>query len=344
MSVESYSSYSIRPFKLDRVRTYPLGARPSKVSVADFAQPCRSDVSVSRWVKSLPRILAGESFRGVIEALERARKRGKPIIWGLGGHVIKVGLSPVLIDLMQRGYITAFAMNGAALIHDFEIALAGATSEDVPAALGKGQFGMAEETGRYIHEAIRAGDQRGLGLGEAVSQYLVHSREARFRKYSLLASAYRLHVPVTVHEAIGTDIIHQHPAMDARSLGAATYRDFLLLAALVGEMDGGGVYLNVGSAVILPEVFLKCFSLVANLGRAPRGITTVNLDFIQHYRPQQNVLIRPTSAGRASRPREKSQGYALTGHHEVMIPLLAAALGGASPRAQTRKSQAREKD
>lgn len=332
--------YRIQPLQLDRVRTYPLGTRPSKVSVADFAQPCGPNVSVSRWMKSLPRILAGGSFRAVIEALERARKKGKPIIWGLGGHVIKVGLGPVLIDLMRRGYITAFAMNGAALIHDFEIALAGATSEDVPAALDKGQFGMAEETGRYIHEATRAGDKLELGLGEAVSQYLARSREARFRKYSVLASAYRLRIPVTVHEAIGADIIHQHPAMDARSLGAATYRDFLLLATLVGEMDGGGVYLNVGSAVILPEVFLKCFSLVANLGRAPRGITTVNLDFIQHYRPQQNVLIRPTASGRASRPSERSHGYALTGHHELMIPLLAAALGGAQRKARVRKAKA----
>lgn len=276
---------------------------------------------------SLPRILAAESFRGVVAALENARKKRKPILWGLGGHVIKVGLGPVLIDLMLRGYVTAFAMNGAALIHDFEIALVGATSEDVPAVLGEGRFGMAEETGRYIHQSIAAGDKMQLGLGEATGRFLASSHEARFRKYSVLDRAYRNRIPVTVHEAIGTDIIHQHPTIDPRALGAATYRDFLLLAALVGKMDGGGVYLNVGSAVMLPEVFLKCFSLAANLDRAPRGITTVNLDFIQHYRPLENVVRRPTAPGAARRQRETSHGYALTGHHEIMIPLLSAALG-----------------
>ncbi len=321
------SIYYAKPLKLDRVRTYPLKSRPSKVTVADFAKPVRGGASVGQWMDSLPRILAGESFRGVVAALENAHKKCRPIIWGLGGHVIKVGLGPVLIDLMRRGYVTSFAMNGAALIHDFEIALVGATSEDVPAALGEGRFGMAEETGRYIHQSIAVGDKMQLGLGEAAGRFLARSREARFRKCSLLDRAYRSSVPVTVHEAIGTDIIHQHPAIDARALGAATYRDFLLLAALVRKMEGGGVYLNVGSAVVLPEVFLKCFSLAANLGRAPRGIATVNLDFIQHYRPLENVVKRPTAPGAARQPREGSHGYALTGHHEIMIPLLAAALG-----------------
>jgi hypothetical protein len=267
----------------------------------------------------LPRILAGKDLRGVIDALRRARRKRKPIIWGLGGHVIKVGLAPVLIDLLRRGYLTAMALNGAAMIHDFEIALAGKTSEDVPAVLGRGRFGMAEETGRYINEAIAEGDRDGLGMGEAVGRFLLKHRGARFRRYSLLAAAYKARVPVTVHVAMGTDIIHNHPAMDPRATGAGTHRDFRLLAAIVKKMDGGGIYLNVGSAVILPEVFVKCVSLVANLGHAPRGITTVNLDFIQHYRPQQNVVLRP-AATRGSR------GYALTGHHEVMIPLLAAAL------------------
>jgi hypothetical protein len=262
----------------------------------------------------------------VVERLRRARRKRKPIIWGLGGHVIKVGLAPVLIDLLRRGYVTAVAMNGAALIHDFEIALAGQTSEDVPAVLGRGQFGMAEETGRFINEAIVAGDRDGLGIGEAAGRFLARSRGARYRRFSLLAAAYRARVPVTVHEAIGTDIIHNHPAVDPRALGAATHRDFRLLAAIVKRMDGGGVYLNVGSAVMLPEVFLKCFSLVANLGRAPRGITTVNLDFIQHYRPTQNVVLRPTAA-------PGSRGFALTGHHEILVPLLAAAL---SERRRTR--------
>jgi len=320
--------YRARPLKLSEVRTYPLASRRSKVSVADFARLPRARASVAEWVESLPKILAGNDFRGVVDALERARRKRQPIIWGLGGHVIKVGLSPVLISLLKRGYLTAVAMNGAALIHDFEIGLAGATSEDVPAVLGRGRFGMAEETGRLINQAIAAGDREALGIGEAVGRFLSQSRQARFRRYSLLAAAYGARIPVTVHQAVGADIIHMHPAIDARALGAATHRDFLLLAALVRKMDGGGVYLNVGSAVMLPEVFLKCFSLAANLGRAPRGITTVNLDFIQHYRPTQNVVLRPTAAQGTgpSGERGKSRGYALTGHHEIMIPLLAAAL------------------
>jgi hypothetical protein len=318
------SVYRVQPLELTGVRTYALKPRPSKVSVQDFARVTRAGASVQEWAESLPRILAGETFRGVVAALERVRARRKPIIWGLGGHIIKVGLAPVLIDLMRRGYLTAVAMNGAALIHDFEIALVGATSEDVPAALGRGKFGMAEETGRYINEAIAQGDKEQLGIGEAVGRLLVKHRGARFRRYSLLAQAYRQRVPVTVHVAIGTDIVHMHPGTDARALGAATHRDFLLLASLVRKMDRGGVYLNVGSAVVLPEVFLKCFSLAANLDHAPRGITTVNLDFIQHYRPTQNVVLRPMAGPKTG--RGASRGYALTGHHELMIPLLAAAL------------------
>ncbi len=321
------SHYAIGPLKLDNIHTYPLRSRSSKVSVADFARPCGPDAPVSKWIESLPSILAGRSFRAVLTSMERARQRRKPVIWGLGGHVIKCGLSPVLIHLMERGYVSAVAMNGAALIHDFEIALAGATSEDVPAMLGEGRFGMAEETGRYINGSIAAGDKEQLGLGEAVGRFLARSPEARFRKYSLLVAAYRRRIPVTVHEAIGTDIIHQHPSIDPRALGAATYRDFLLLAEMVRRMDGGGVYLNVGSAVILPEVFLKCISLAANFHRAPSGITTVNMDFIQHYRPTQNVLVRPTAAAKSNNRGKASHGYALTGHHELMIPLLAAALG-----------------
>lgn len=319
---ESVTIYSQQPLKLDKVRTYPLASRPSKVSVEAFGRVPRRSASVREWVRSLPKILAGENFRALIEALEQARRRKQPIVWGLGGHVIKVGLGPILIDLMRRGYSTAFASNGAALIHDFEIALAGSTSEDVPAALGKGQFGMAEETGRYLNEAIAAGDRDGVGIGEAVGRFLNETRPplpVRFRRFSLLAEAYRYRAPVTVHEAIGTEIIHNHPAVDARALGSASHRDFLLLAGVVKQMERGGVYLNCGSAVILPEVFLKCVSLAANLGHPPRDLVTVNLDFIQHYRPLENVIRRPTAiAG--------GRGYALTGHHELMIPLLAAAL------------------
>jgi hypothetical protein len=318
--------YSQRPLKLDKVSTYPLASRPSKVTVRDFAKVAKPAAGVREWLNSLPQILAGGDFRAVVSAMEKARAKHKPIIWGIGGHVIKCGLGPILIDLMRRGYLAAVAMNGAAMIHDFEIALAGATSEDVPAVLRRGKFGMAEETGRIINETIRQGDREELGIGEAVGRFLARNRQARFRRYSVLAQAYRWRIPVTVHEAIGTDTIHNHPAVDARALGAASHRDFLLLAALIGRLSGGGVYLNVGSAVVLPEVFLKCLSLVANLGRAPRGITTVNMDFIQHYRPAQNVVLRPTAGPRKG--RDASHGYTLIGHHELMVPLLAAALKG----------------
>lgn len=320
------SIYRVQPLKLDHVRTYPLRSRPSKISVSDFARPLGPRARINEWVERLPRILAGNDFRAVVAALERARQRKKPIIWGIGGHAIKCGLGPVLIDLLRRRFVTVVAMTGAGLIHDFEIALAGATSEDVAKVLGRGGFGMAEETGRFLNQAIAAGDREGLGIGEAVGRFLARSREARFRSSSLLAAAYRHRVPVTVHQAIGTDIIHMHPATDARAMGAATHRDFRLLAALIASMSPGGVYLNVGSAVVLPEVFLKCVSLAANLGHPPRAITTVNLDFIQHYRPTQNVLVRPTAPVGRGRGRDRSRGYALTGHHELMIPLLAAAL------------------
>jgi hypothetical protein len=319
------SVYRLTPLSLDHVSTYPLASRKSKISVEAFARVPRRSAGVREWVKALPKILAGDSFRGVVASLEEARKKERPIIWGLGGHVIKVGLASVLIDLMQRGYATAFALNGAAAIHDFEVAIAGSTSEDVPTALGRGQFGMAEETGRYLNEAIAAGDRDGLGIGEAVGRFLTAKRArlpVRFRKYSLLACANLARIPVTVHEAIGTDIIHNHPAIDPRALGSATHRDFRLLAALVKEMRRGGVYLNCGSAVILPEVFLKCVSLAANLGHPPRDLITVNFDFLQHYRPTENVVRRPVAIARGRR----SRGYAITGHHELMIPLLGAAL------------------
>jgi hypothetical protein len=316
--------YSQKPLKLDNLKTYPLASRPSKVTVRDFAKVARPGAGVRAWLDSLPHILAAENLRAVVGAMEKARAKGKTIIWGIGGHVIKCGLAPVLIDLMRRGYLTALAMNGAAMIHDFEIALVGATSEDVPAVLGNGKFGMAEETGRVINETIATGDREGLGIGEAIGRFLARNGLARFRRFSLLAQAYRLRIPATVHVAIGTDITHNHPAVDPWAVGAASHRDFLLLASLVNDLHRGGVYLNVGSAVVLPEVFLKCLSLAANLSRAPRGITTVNMDFIQHYRPTQNVLVRPTAG--TGKGQDRSHGYMLIGHHELMVPLLAAAL------------------
>jgi hypothetical protein len=325
------SQYREKPLELRGVHTYPLARRSSKVSVRDFARPAGRNATLARWMEGLPHILAGDEFRAAVGALEKAHARRKPIIWGLGGHVIKCGLGPILIDLMKRGYVSAVAMNGAAMIHDFEIALAGATSEDVPAALGQGQFGMAEETGSLINQAISMGYRQSLGIGEAVGKMLCRPRAARFRTHSVLASSYARRIPVTVHPAIGADIIHNHPAVDAPATGGAAHRDFLLLASIVRQLDGGGVYLNVGSAVILPEVFLKCISLVANLAHAPRGITTINMDFIQHYRPSQNVVTRPVLASKAAGGKLPSRGIALTGHHEIMVPLLAGALKGTKP-------------
>jgi hypothetical protein len=255
----------------------------------------------------------------VVDAIVRARAGGRAIIWGLGGHVIKCGLAPVLIDLMRRGHLTAFALNGAAAIHDFEIALAGHTSEDVEAVLPDGRFGMAEETGREMNRAISNGHSEGIGMGEALGRWLPQVADPRYAGCSVLSEAYRAGVPVTVHVAIGTDTPHMHPAFNPEAMGAATHRDFRLLCAYVADLDRGGVYVNVGSAVVLPEVFLKAVSAVRNLGRPLADFTTVNFDFLQHYRPRLNVVERPHAGSGGA-------GYALTGHHELMIPLLAAAL------------------
>jgi hypothetical protein len=241
----------------------------------------------------------------------------------LGGHVIKCGLAPVLLDLMQRGFVTAFALNGSAAIHDFEIALAGHTSEDVEAVLPDGRFGAAEETGREMNRAIAEGDREGLGMGEALGKWLDRAETAH-QADSLLLQAYRHATPVTVHVAIGTDTPHTHPAADPAAIGSTSHRDFRLFAACVTDLDAGGVYLNVGSAVVMPEVFLKAVSAVRNLGHPLAGFTTANFDFLQHYRPRVNVVERPHKGGAGvSLP---TGGYAITGHHELMIPLLAAAL------------------
>jgi hypothetical protein len=313
------SKYPTQPIDLSGLKTIPLHARGGKVRVADFALPYRKGATISAWLDSLPHILAADSFRAVVEAIAAARSRGRAIIWGLGGHVIKCGLAPVLIDLIERGYATAFAMNGAAAIHDFEIALAGHTSEDVEAVLPDGRFGVAEETGREMNTAIAAGDRDGLGMGEALGRRLHEIAAAEFAPASLVLQAWRAATPVTVHVAIGTDTPHMHPAADAAAIGSATHRDFRLLCSLVASLDDGGVYLNVGSAVVLPEVFLKAVSAVRNLGHPLAGFTTVNLDFLQHYRPKLNVVERPHAGSGGA-------GYALTGHHELLVPLLAACL------------------
>jgi hypothetical protein len=326
------SIYSIRPLTLGAVRTYPLASRKSKVSVGEFAKPNAAKTSFTKFLDSLPYILAAEDLRQLLGAIHRARKQRRAILWGLGGHVIKVGLGPILIDLMKRGFVSGIAMNGAALIHDFEIALAANTSEDVEASLGAGQFGMAEETGLYLNEIAKLSQRIRIGYGEAAGQFLSSGIiPVKHAKSSVLCAAYEHRIPVTVHLAIGTDISHMHRAVDGAALGFATHLDFRLFCACVEQMHPGGVYLNWGSAVLLPEVFLKAVTVVRNLGIPLRPITTANFDFIQHYRPLQNVVKRPTASGHSRRGPE-SHGYAITGHHELLLPLVGAALAAGWPR------------
>jgi hypothetical protein len=326
------SIYSIQPITLGAVHTYPLASRKSKVSVQDFAKPPGANSSLTKFLDSLPNILAAEDLRDLLGAIHTARKQRRPILWGIGGHVIKVGLGPVLIDLMKRGFVSGIAMNGAALIHDFEIALAGNTSEDVEAGIGEGQFGMAAETGQYINEIAKLSHRIRIGYGEAAGQYLSSGIiDVKHADFSVLVAAYKHRIPVTIHLAIGTDIPHMHPAANGAALGDATHHDFRLFCALVQQMHPGGVYLNWGSAVLLPEIFLKAVSVVRNLGVPLRPITTANFDFIQHYRPMQNVVKRPTASPRGSSGPE-SRGYAITGHHELLLPLVAAALAAGWPK------------
>jgi hypothetical protein len=313
------SRYKDQPLSFEGLKTVPIDARGGKVRVEDFAKPYRKGEGVAGWMESLPKILAADSFRGVVEALRRAREQKRAILWGMGGHVVKCGLGDVLLDLMRRGWVSAFVMNGAASIHDFEIAIAGQTSEDVEAVLPDGRFGAAEETGREMNLAIAEGSREELGMGEALGKRLDTLAKPEFAAHSIVAAAYRASVPVTVHVAVGTDTPHTHPAADGAAIGQATHRDFRLLCSLVRGLDQGGVYLNVGSAVVLPEVFLKAVSVVRNLGNPLAGFTTVNFDFLQHYRPKLNVVERPHA-------RSGGRGYAITGHHELMIPLLAAIL------------------
>ncbi len=313
------SKYDHQPLDFGPLRTIALAARGGKVRVEHFGRPYRKGAGLAAWLDALPRLLAADELRALAGAMRQARALGKAIIWGIGGHVIKCGLAPVLIDLMDRGYVTAIAMNGAAAIHDFEIALAGHTSEEVEAVLPGGVFGTAEETGREINLACAEAACEAIGAGEALGRRLDRIADARFRDASLVLAAWQRSVPVTVHIAVGTDTTHIHPAVDAAALGAATHHDFRLLCSLARGLDQGGVYLNVGSAVVLPEVFLKVVSVVRNLGHPLAGFTTANLDFLQHYRPRLNVVCRPhAEAG--------GKGIALTGHHELMVPLLAAAL------------------
>jgi hypothetical protein len=309
---------SLSPIDVSELKTYPLKKRHSKVRLANFAQVWKRGGSFRQFLRSLPDILAVKTLREVAQAVVRAHRRGRPVIVGMGAHVVKVGLNPVIVDLMERGVVNAIAMNGAVIIHDFELALMGHTSEEVDAEIDSGRFGMAEETGRMLNDAIARGWKDGQGIGESIGHYINRYRgQFPYRETSILAAGVRLGIPVTVHVAVGTDIIHMHPSADGAAIGAGSLLDFRRLAAVVAGMEGG-VYLNLGSAVLLPEVFLKTVSLGRNLGHELRDITTVNMDFLTHYRPMTNVVRRPTQKG--------GKGYHLTGHHEIMVPLLAASI------------------
>ena len=306
----------IKPLALQKIKTYPLSTRYSKVQLPAFAKPWRPGRGLSHFLSGLPDILAVQTFREVVEEIAKARLNGKAVVIGIGAHPTKVGLNPVIVDLMERGVVTALALNGAVIIHDFELALTGQTSEEVDTEIDTGRFGMAEETGRDINEAILRGVRKGMGIGEAVGTW-IEEHTLPNRKTSLLAAGVRAGIPVTVHVAVGTDIIHMHPAVDGAALGEGSLRDFRTFAAVVAGLDGG-VYLNLGSAVIMPEVFLKALTLARNLGYTVNRLTTVNMDFLPSYRPQTNVLRRPTQKG--------GKGHLLVGHHEIMFPLLAAAV------------------
>jgi len=313
------SRYSDKPLSFEKLNTVPINARGGMVEVKHFAKLYKKGDGVTGLIDSLPSILAANSFRSVVQALREAKTKKRAILWGMGGHVIKCGLADILLDLMHRGWITGYVMNGAATIHDFEIAIAGHTSEDVEAVLPDGRFGAAEETGREMNVAITEGVRDGLGMGEALGRKLETLAHPEFVKHSIAAEAYRASIPITVHVAVGTDTPHTHPAADGAAIGEGTHHDFRLLCSLVRGLNDGGVYLNVGSAVVLPEVFLKAVSVVRNLGYPLANFTTVNLDFLQHYRPNANVVKRPHA-------QSGGQGFSITGHHELMIPLLAAAL------------------
>jgi len=309
--------FSYEDFDLSGVRTYPLASRKSKAREEDFGRPLERGASFKSWFDSLPTILGGADVRRVVDAVVAAKKRGAGIVWGIGAHVIKTGVSPVVIDLMERGYVSALAMNGAGIIHDFEIALSGATSEDVDETLGPGTFGMAEETGTLLNEAIRVARAEHKGLGQGVAEFL-SKRHPKHADKSLAVAAHRLGVPLTIHVAVGTDIIHMHPAASGADIGETSLRDFRYFTSCVARL-AGGVYLNCGSAVILPEVFLKAVALARNQGASLEALTTVNIDFMRMYRPQTNVVTRPVAG-------THGVGISLLGHHEILIPMLAQAI------------------
>ena len=304
------------PLDFAKIRTYPVADRTNKVNVTSFAAPHRAGASFSEFLHSLPDFLAVQDFRKIVEAIVRAIRAERPVLLMMGAHSIKVGLNPIFVDAMRRGLINAVAFHGAGAIHDFELCYQGETSEDVQGGLNDGSFGMVDETGRRMNTALAEGVKRGLGAGRALGEGARHAGYPNPR-LSILATGAELGIPVTVHIAIGTDIIHQHPTTDGAVLGEASYRDFQTFAAVCAQLEGG-VVLNVGSAVIMPEVFLKALTIARNLGHKIEKLTTATFDMTRHYRPTENVQRRPTALG--------GQGFYLVGHHEIMIPLLFAAV------------------
>jgi deoxyhypusine synthase len=303
----------IGPIDLKKIKTYSLKGRRSKVSLSDSSSPFKPGRSFTDFLVSMPGILAAKDFKEVVEAITNAHRKGRIVALGMGAHPIKVGLNPVIIDLMKRGILSSVSMNGAGIIHDFELASTGKTSEDVAESLKHGLFGMAEETGRILNQAIKKGVSEEMGIGESVGREILRGKYP-YKDKSILATGAKLNIPVTVHVAIGTDIIHMHPSASGSAIGEGSHIDFRILASVISQLEGG-VYINLGSAVIMPEVFLKALTIARNLGHKIKRFTTVNMDFIQHYRPSVNVLTRPGG-----------KGYAITGHHEIMFPLLAAAV------------------
>lgn len=307
----------MKKIDLTKIRTVSLGSRPSKVNKNTFAKQLKKPVSYQSFWDSIPDILAGKNIKNLVKSIFAARRKGKPVILTFGAHVIKCGISPLIIDLMKRGIITALATNGASAIHDFELAYAGQTSEDVDERLANGSFGMTKETGEFLNNAAKIAGTQDKGLGETIGREISKSRFP-YKALSLFANAYKLSVPLTVHVGIGTDIIYQHPQCDGSSWGKSSYKDFINFAGTVSELGSGGVLINFGSAVILPEVFLKALTICRNLGHKVFDFTTANFDMVRQYRPFQNIVSRPT--------QNRGNGYDFVGHHEIMFPLLYAAI------------------
>ena len=307
-----------QPIDMSEIKTYSIKTRNNKVNVREhFGKPAEAGMSCAGLLDAMPRLLGADSLRSVVDAIVQAREKGCPVVLAMGGHVIKCGLQPVLKSLIDADVITAVAMNGSATIHDFEVSLVGATSEEVGEVLHSGDFGFSDETGAGMNQALKAGLDKGLGFGQAIGEWIIDHQHP-FREYSLLATCVEKGLPVTSHVAVGTDIIHQHPEMDGAVTGEMSFRDFKLITSVVADLGDGGVWLNVGSAVIMPEVFLKALSIAQNLVHHVDNFTTANFDMNQHYRPLQNVVKRPTSGG--------GKGYSIIGHHEINIPLLAVSI------------------